>query len=406
MNIKMAITSILTGLGVVASLPATAAPTCPIDGVGVAGDFREHSGLRKIDAQNFALARVDTPDSGLTAGAPLKPGNVTPDLALESFPPSILPGLAFPLNSAFSFFSATNSDNDDWTPQAMGGARFEGKDYLVVPWYHHSYGSRISLIKRELMQPGVKSYRNVLLVEPSGNSFKLVDVHAGGTAWVGKYLYVADTRYGFRVFDMERIREVSDDASCAGKIGLDAGTGKYCAFGSRYVAPQSFRYMQDKAADPSCAVSFSFVARDAYDPNTLISGENRRHKLEKTSAQFGRLFRWHLNPDGTLEPKAVEAFYMGNDNVQGAISVRAPGANGPLYLMNSTRYDGAVISGQVGQASAVVKQPQWIRMPQGLYVSEGGELWANTERSLGKQDQRNKFLLVNIRSNPFPFTAH
>jgi hypothetical protein len=49
-------------------------------------------------------------------------------------------------------------------------------------------------------------YRHVLLVEPyrdrAGNpSFRAVPVHAGGIAWYGHYLYVADTYAGFRVFD-------------------------------------------------------------------------------------------------------------------------------------------------------------------------------------------------------------
>ena len=68
-----------------------------------------------------------------------------------------------------------------------------------MSWYSkRGEGARVSFVHAG---PGAPSgYRHVLLVRPSaGGGFALVKVHAGGIAWAGRLLYVADTRHGIRV---------------------------------------------------------------------------------------------------------------------------------------------------------------------------------------------------------------
>jgi hypothetical protein len=36
-------------------------------------------------------------------------------------------------------------------------------------------------------------------------TYRAINVHAGGVAWYGNYLYVADTEAGLRVFDLRKI---------------------------------------------------------------------------------------------------------------------------------------------------------------------------------------------------------
>ena len=49
----------------------------------------------------------------------------------------------------------------------------------------------------------------MLLVDPTGTkarpNYRAIDSHAGGIAWYGNYLYVAETNRGVRVFDLRNI---------------------------------------------------------------------------------------------------------------------------------------------------------------------------------------------------------
>lgn len=83
-----------------------------------------------------------------------------------------------------------------------------------------------------------------------------VPIHAGGIAWAGRFLYVADTGNGLRVFNLNRVLRVRDG-------DLD-DTGNY-----RYLVPQighyrsngDFRYSA-LAVDRSNAAKPALVARE------------------------------------------------------------------------------------------------------------------------------------------------
>jgi hypothetical protein len=58
-------------------------------------------------------------------------------------------------------------------------------------------------------------------------------VHAGGLAWVGRYLYVSDTKRGLRVFDLQHMWR-ADTGSKEYKVA----NGRVSAGGYRYLLPQ------------------------------------------------------------------------------------------------------------------------------------------------------------------------
>eukprot|EP00211_Chloroparvula_japonica_P006351 CAMPEP_0119151848 /NCGR_PEP_ID=MMETSP1310-20130426/46894_1 /TAXON_ID=464262 /ORGANISM="Genus nov. species nov., Strain RCC2339" /LENGTH=402 /DNA_ID=CAMNT_0007144157 /DNA_START=80 /DNA_END=1288 /DNA_ORIENTATION=- len=167
-------------------------------------------------------------------------------------------------------------------------------EYLLASWYSKeddpNKGVRVSLVEGTTLQ-----YRHLLLVElyendspPTGTAptadFRAVPIHAGGIASVGRYLYVADTWAGYRVFDLAACLEVSTGLSDS--IGLQSD-GSYQAFNYRYIVPQVNRYL-NVSGDPRVSwVSYSPPTSTA--PPVLSSGE-----YDSGSTQ-GRLFQYVVN---------------------------------------------------------------------------------------------------------------
>lgn len=192
------------------------------------------------------------------------------------------------------------------------------------------------------------TYRLILLVEPfinaSGNStYKSVKIHAGGIAWYGKYLYVADTDYGFRVFDTTQLFDLAvapaDPAlkvNTSDKTQIGRQSGTFYGHGYRYVMPQVGRWTQNpstlgtEACTESGAVHYSYTGLDrSTTPARLVAGE---YCNEDTNSQlFGRVGRFNLTADastpagglqntgGTAE--AVDAVRLLQGHIQGAVSV-------------------------------------------------------------------------------------
>ena len=108
-----------------------------------------------------------------------------------------------PVQASFKWNDGDNGV-DYWIPQGITGSAAATEDglvgghrSLVVSWYGPD-GARLTFVNAD---NGFTKYRHVLLVEPSGNSFKPISTHAGGVAWYGDKLYVAETKVGLRVFD-------------------------------------------------------------------------------------------------------------------------------------------------------------------------------------------------------------
>src|SRR6266498_3275412 len=114
-------------------------------------------------------------------------------------------------NVASGFRWAAGDDAvSTWYPQGITGsadATADGKwganRILLVSWYgkgaRAAAGVRISFVQADKLD-GAR-YRHA----GGSPAFRTVKIHAGGIAWYGGYLYVADTHAGLRVFDVRRM---------------------------------------------------------------------------------------------------------------------------------------------------------------------------------------------------------
>jgi hypothetical protein len=258
-----------------------------------------------------------------------------------------------------------------WIPQGITGSgdgsptgRIGDRNVVLVSWYYSQEDDPGSIVQKgvriaiaDVTDPDDVRYRFALLAEPrtiDGRAdYISVPIHAGGIAWVGDYLYVADTFTGFRVFDLTRILPVS---AAQDTMGYDAGA--YYAHGYAYVIPQ----IDTLADNTDFAARFSFVSLDrTTTPPSLLSGEYDAASVN------GRLYRWPLAPDG--RPLLVEgarlvpdaAWYMGHSHVQGALSLD------DVFWLSSSKPAGAggdLYRARVGASSATLG---WIDTPEDLF---------------------------------------
>ncbi|TYB46603.1 hypothetical protein [Actinomadura chibensis] len=211
---------------------------------------------------------------------------------------------AVPARSLVYCFDRHDTDTGDWVPQgvtsvsdAVAGERWTGGGRpMLVSWHN---GGRIRLT---VLDPDGRSYRHVLLVEPKLEGGKAtysdIGIHAGGIAWYGNRLYVADTRHGIREFDLRQIYDLARSrggvAGHSERVGLHGG--KYYAHGFRFLMPQtgSWRFArgrtggQCRGAGP---LRMSWVAVDrTASRHVLIAGEYCR-----PGAPRGRVVTWPLS---------------------------------------------------------------------------------------------------------------
>lgn len=253
-------------------------------------------------------------------------------------------------------WNAGDSAVDYWYPQgitgsadAVDGGVVDGHRELLVSWYsNNGKGARVSFVNADKLASA--KYRHVLLVEPrDGGKFDLVNSHAGGIAWYGNYLYVAETHGGLRVFDMRRILKVPNPDD---------------ALGYAYVLPQVGLYQT------APGLRFSFVSVDRTAGPALVTGEY------KDGETGGRIVRWPLDAaTGLLRGGGAEAaFSSPATNVQGALMV-----GGKIGTSSSTGAGnpGVFTSGAPG---AAVGKHTWGAGPEDLtFAGTSGRVYSLTE---------------------------
>ncbi|KAL5378193.1 hypothetical protein DPSP01_009304 [Paraphaeosphaeria sporulosa] len=245
-------------------------------------------------------------------------------------------------SSAYAWAHTSSYDDQNtekWYPQgittsadAYASGTYEGQRVQLVTWHSDHYdkgkrGARISFVS----QGGkAKKYRNVLLVQPKGSDdFEAIGgLHAGGVAWYGNLVYVVDTSGGLRVFDLDHLYRVDDGIK--DKVGKQ-GSGKYAAYGYKYVLPQVRRYnWQPKSGVKD--MRFSFVSLDrTTTPDSLLVGEYHPTRTDCRLVRFALDYqtRWLKTSAGGIAT-AVQAVSHGNTKIQGAASV-----NGKFFLTQS-----------------------------------------------------------------------
>ncbi|MET8159981.1 hypothetical protein ABZT47_26760 [Sphaerisporangium sp. NPDC005289] len=270
-------------------------------------------------------------------------------------------------------FEQGDNDTLDWYPQGITGSSEAGRkdaQVFAVSWYWKPDGKAAERgVRISFLSTATRKYRHVLLVEPvKGADYKAINIHAGGLAWYGDLLYVADTGRGIRVFDTRNIYEVQGDDDKIGKRG-----GAYHAFGYRYVMPQVDAW----SGTGSARFSFAAVDRSA-SPHLLVSGEYVDPAQEPGTT--GRVARWELGagagleagPDGLVP--AAHAFTLPAAKIQGALS-----RQGRWYLSQaaSSVKNGSLLVVADGQPAQVRKFPIG---PEDLTCwNEKDQLWSLTE---------------------------
>ncbi|KAA0130119.1 hypothetical protein FY557_02500 [Chryseobacterium sp. SN22] len=158
-----------------------------------------------------------------------------------------------------------NTDDETtplWRPQGIAGFSKDGVRYLLVSWYAKNEaaykGSRITLIDISPGSATYLTYRHILLVQPDipatptgylqYGSYAPLNVHAGGMAYFKGKIYISSTNLGVRVFDLDKIIEVSTGDTTNDKCGKDSN-GNSFAFNYRYILPQT-GYQKINNANP------------------------------------------------------------------------------------------------------------------------------------------------------------
>ncbi|CAM05395.1 hypothetical protein A8924_6570 [Saccharopolyspora erythraea NRRL 2338] len=311
---------------------ATAAVTTP------AGQAAAPDSLEAISAEPFALNdqhdtyadRVRALDEKLPNA---KVGDVLADTNRTGGQ-----GCSYPGSSEAEGFCWGQGDDstEAWIPQGLTASwdadpsgKVDGHRALVTSWYEKGgadRGVRVTFANHD--DPKKPKYRHAILVAPTADGgIAPVKTHAGGIAWVGDNLYVADTWGGLRVFDLRHIwKGAADPTHEAFKVDGD----KVLAADYRYVIPQVGRYCVPSPSDASkCngdggspskdVLRTSFIGVDRQS-GRLVTGEFHDQDTGK------RLVRWPLAADGSLKAdggkvKAAEAYRVPHARMQGGVSV-------------------------------------------------------------------------------------
>jgi hypothetical protein len=245
--------------------------------------------------------------------------------------------------------------NDDWYPQGITGtadayATNDGARLLLVAWYfkfrpERDYesgltkkddpafpGARISVI--DVSRSWEAPYRHVLLVKPidggnDGASFEAVWTHAGGLAWYGDYLYVADGPQ-LLVFRMDQVTDIKGSNPRyleSTQVGREGSV--FHAYGYRYVLPL-YKVYTFETDDPTVDIDpFSALGMDKSEvPHRLVAANfvSPGSSTYDSDVRFTVAYRFDFNTyDARLAESAgvvdaSDAYRHGVLYVQGVLS--------------------------------------------------------------------------------------
>lgn len=340
-----------------------------------------------------------------------------------------------------------DESSTEWIPQAITGVSDAQADEMwgtsrpvLTAWYDNDNPGRTDGctasesdacnekgVRVTFIDPASHKYRHVLLVWPYYNSYGHISydavhasedplqngIHAGGIAWYGNYLYVADTLNGIRVFDMRDIMDLDPDENPATNDKTSDGlvsdvsdtrqVGRqdnvWYSYGYRYVMPQvaswSFTAAQSNSSTAdTCAATGapkdSYLSIDRSGDDALVMGEYCNS--DTTHPELGRLAAFPLDSDtGALASTggiahAQSAYYLPHDLNQGVVRY-----NGAYVFNQSHSYsNGDILRAKVGSDGRLTDDGAQIRTavgPEDLYLEHGQAtgnpplLWSLSEHS-------------------------
>lgn len=300
---------------------------------------------------------------------------------------------------------------DAWIPQGMTHGQSGSTPFVVATWhwntdaYAYNNGSRISIVDTTAL--ATAKYRSIILVQPTGvGTYQSVNIHVGGVAIVGTYLYIVDTSKGFRVFDLNNIRNVDGDSTLcrnsdgSGKFGLVSG--QWCADGYGYMLPQVSAYTipttkSDGTTIPAaCKPHFSWAGNDSRQATDfVVSGEYCNTSTEPctggggdSNGLNGRMYQWPLGSDhklvttgGYVNPNKV--YFMNESNVQGVAADNVSGATADSYFLSGTYNSGEIYKASPTGTTKTFSYSNSLAPyhPEGMYStsSSSNHLWVITE---------------------------
>lgn len=266
-----------------------------------------------------------------------------------------------------------DDEDENWYPQGITGLRKAGKKYLLVSWYDKNKrkGVRVSLV--DVTNPEDIRYRHILLVEPSQKKgFRPINIHAGGLATRKNVIYVADTNYGIRVFDINFIFEADTDTAFKKRSGVIGG--KAYAFGYKYILPQIMTYKLDGPKFSFASFTWSPNWTNS-EPPQLLTGNYHNSRDSKYDNPPATLVLWDVK-NFDITGKAWDS----RDDKAVALPERMQGAvlhNQTLWL--STSGEKAYLRVATYPFKSYKKYP-WPHGTEDLHYSpNSGNLWGHTE---------------------------
>lgn len=267
-----------------------------------------------------------------------------------------------------------NWQNEDcmtkkWMPQGITSTAHSSspdKKYLVVSWYDRktNKGARVSFI--DISDMSNISYNHVLLVQPDEDkAFAALktdegkNLHAGGIAWLGDKIYVAETGKGFRVFNPDVIFKANP---------MDSEIGVY----ENKISGANYAYIMPQIDKIECSNGknlphgFSNVSVSLCNDGTkkLITGSYTTKK-GNFSKRTNDVIVWDLE-------KIVKSFTHPYERVQGVVMI-----NDYIFLSRGgkkgrlTRWD---------YKKNKFKQHSFPKGCQDLtYMPQTDEIWSLTE---------------------------
>ncbi|MEO3751279.1 hypothetical protein [Streptomyces sp. B6B3] len=338
-------------------------------------------------------------------------------------------------------FEEDDSVTTEWIPQAVTGVSDAEEDEVLgsdrepvlVSWYDsqnpgrengctssendscNEKGVRVSFV-----DPDTGEYRHVLLVWPYYNSYDHISfdavhasenpmqdgIHAGGMAWYGNYLFVADTLDGIRVFDMRYVLDLNPDQNAdvndptpdgltsdvtdLRQVGRQSNV--WYSYGYRYVMPQvatwTYSATQYNDGEGPCAdvgaPKASYLSIDRSGDDQLVVGEYCTPTSDLPSA--GRVGAWPLSgltgSGSTVSADPASTYFTPTYQLQGV--ARYDGAyyfNQSHLYSNGSLWRGAVVDGALSITGPELRTAVG---PEDLYYERGAasglpRLWSVSE---------------------------